>query len=260
MDVTSLAFRTDLRLLELAGSEIDDRGTHLVVRTPANPTYHWGNFLLLARPPHPGGAREVMAVFDSEFPTARHRSIGIDGTVAHDVTEFVEAGMEASVGAVMTAAAVVEPPRPASGATYRPLVSDDDWEQRVALTVAANPRDDRAGLLPFARGKVAQEKALTDQGLGARWGAFEQDTLVSTAGLFRTDATTARFQAVETHPDARRRGYAGTLVHRLAVHGLEELGATTLVMVADPDADAIRVYRSVGFEVTEHATEVSQVL
>ena len=260
MDVTSLAFRTDLRLLELAGSEIDDRGTHLVVRTPDNPTYHWGNFLLLARPPYPGGAREVMAAFDAEHPTARHRAIGIDGTEPHDVAEFVEAGMEATVGAAMTASSVVEPPRPAHGATYRPLVSDDDWDKRVALTVAVNPRDDRSGLVAFARGKVAQEKALADQGLGARWGAFEQDTLVATAGLFRTDGTTARFQSVETHPDARRRGYAGTLVHRLARHGLEELGATTLVMVADPEAEAIRVYRSLGFEVTERVTELSQVL
>ena len=47
MDIRSLGFRTDLRLLEMTGSEIEDRGTHLVIRTPANPTYFWGNFLLL---------------------------------------------------------------------------------------------------------------------------------------------------------------------------------------------------------------------
>ena len=47
MDIRSLGFRTDLRLLEMTGSVIEDRGTHLVVRTPANPTYFWGNFLLL---------------------------------------------------------------------------------------------------------------------------------------------------------------------------------------------------------------------
>ena len=38
MDV-SLGFRTDLALLALGGSEIEDRGRHGVVRTPANPTY-----------------------------------------------------------------------------------------------------------------------------------------------------------------------------------------------------------------------------
>ncbi len=258
MHVRSLAFRTDLRLLELAGSEIDDRGTHLVIRTPANPTYFWGNFLLLAQPPHPGGAREVIAAFETEFPKAQHRAIGVDGTERHDVDEFVAAGMTADIGVAMTAGSVVEPARPADSATYRPLESDDDWEQRVALTIATNPGDHPERLEKFARGKVEQEKTLTEQGYGARWGAFEQDTLVSTAGLFRTDDTTARFQSVETHPDARRRGYAGTLVHRLATHGLTDLGASTLVMVADPEDGAIRIYRALGFEVTEHVTELSR--
>ena len=258
MHLRSLAFRTDVRLLELAGSEIDDRGTHLVVRTPANPTYHWGNFLLLAQPPHPGGAREVVAAFAAEFPDAAHCSIGIDGTEPHDVSEFVTAEMTAEIGVAMTATSVVEPARPASSATYRPLVSDDDWERRVALSVAVNEGQHLGDVAAFARGKVVQEKALAEQGLGARWGAFETDTLVSTAGLFRTDDATARFQSVETHPDARRRGYAGTLVHRLATHGLTDLGATTLVMVADPEDEAIRVYRALGFEVAEHVTELSR--
>lgn len=258
MQPSSLAFRTDVRLLELAGSEVEDRGTHLVVRTPANPTYFWGNFLLLARPPYPGGAREVMAAFDAEFPTARHRAIGIDGTQPHDVAEFVDAGMTADVGVAMTATSVVPPARPADAATYRPLESDDDWEQRIALTVAVNEGDHPGPLREFARGKVEQEKHLAREGYGERWGAFEGDRLVATAGLFRVDDTLARFQSVETHPDARRRGYAGTLVHRLATHGLTDLGATTLVMVADPEAEAIRIYRSLGFEVTEHVTELTQ--
>ena len=36
MDVRSLGFRTDLALLTASGSVIEDRGTHLVIRTPAN--------------------------------------------------------------------------------------------------------------------------------------------------------------------------------------------------------------------------------
>ena len=56
MDIRSLGFRTDLRLLEMTGSEIEDRGTHLVIRTPSNPTYFWGNFLLLKQRPFPGAS------------------------------------------------------------------------------------------------------------------------------------------------------------------------------------------------------------
>ena len=70
-------------------------------------------------------------------------------------------------------------------------------------------------------------------------------------GLVAASPGLARFQSVETHPDARGRGLAGTLVHHVSRYGFGELGATTLVMVADPDYSAIRLYRSVGFSDSE---------
>jgi ribosomal protein S18 acetylase RimI-like enzyme len=66
-------------------------------------------------------------------------------------------------------------------------------------------------------------------------------------GLFRASEGLARFQFVETHPEARRRGLAGTLVHHVSRFGFGELEAHTLVMVADPTHPAIRLYRSLGF-------------
>ena len=44
---------------------------------------------------------------------------------------------------------------------------------------------------------------------------------------------------------------AGTLVHEISRFGFADLEAETLVMVADPEYLAIRVYRSVGFADTE---------
>jgi predicted GNAT family acetyltransferase len=70
-------------------------------------------------------------------------------------------------------------------------------------------------------------------------------------GLFRAGSGLARFQSVETRPEARGRGLAGTLVHHVSGYGFAELEARTLVMVADPAYLAIRVYRSVGFAETE---------
>jgi hypothetical protein len=40
-------------------------------------------------------------------------------------------------------------------------------------------------------------------------------------------------------------------VHHASRYGFDELGARTLVMVADPDYLAVRVYRSVGFADSE---------
>jgi predicted GNAT family acetyltransferase len=77
-------------------------------------------------------------------------------------------------------------------------------------------------------------------------------------GLVDAGDRLARFQSVETHPGHRGQGIAGTLVHRVAAYGFDEIGARTLVMVADPDYLAIRVYRSVGFADTETQTLLEQ--
>jgi hypothetical protein len=47
MNVKSLGYRTDLIFPTFDG-EIIDRGDYLVIRTPKNPTFYWGNFLLFA--------------------------------------------------------------------------------------------------------------------------------------------------------------------------------------------------------------------
>ena len=72
-----------------------------------------------------------------------------------------------------------------------------------------------------------------------------------TISAFSDGSGIARYQNVETHPAWRRKGLAGTLVWRTGRWALAELAARTLVIVADPGASAIRVYRSVGFADTE---------
>jgi hypothetical protein len=47
-------------------------------------------------------------------------------------------------------------------------------------------------------------------------------------------------------------------VHRVSRYGFEELGAQTLVMVADPAYPAIRIYRSVGFTDTERQLQAER--
>ena len=257
MDIRSLGFRTDLRLLEMTGSEIEDRGTHLVVRTPGNPTYFWGNFLLLRELPFPGGEREVIGAFWTEFPLAEHVSIGVDGT--DDLTEalqpFVAAGMEVDSGTVLTTGTLVAPRPVAEGVVVRPLESDEDWEGRARLSHHLWSQTDETTFMTYARRKNAQERGLVARGLGQRYGAFVGDELVSTAGIFVTHAGIARYQSVETHPDHRRQGLAAAVVHAAGEHALATYGIEVLVIAADTDGDAIRIYRSLGFtDVERHNT------
>jgi GNAT superfamily N-acetyltransferase len=253
MDIRSLGFRTDLRLLEMTGSVIEERGTHLVVRTPANPTYFWGNFLLLRQLPFPGGEREVVGAFHTEFPQAEHVAIGIDST--EDLTEqlapFVEAGLEIDCGIVLTTGTLVAPRPVADDVVVRPLESDDDWEGRARLAHHLWSKTDEATFMTYARRKSEQERALVARGLGRRYGAFVGDELVSTAAVFVTHAGIARYQTVETHPDHRRRGLAAAVVHAAGEHALTTYGIEVLVIAADADGDAIRIYRRLGFVDTE---------
>ena len=71
--------------------------------------------------------------------------------------------------------------------------------------------------------------------------------LVSQLGVISGPDRVARYQDVGTHPAARRRGLAGTLVCHAGQYAFDHLGASTLVIVADPQEGAIRVYRAAGF-------------
>lgn len=250
-EIRSLGYRSDLALLGYGGSEVEDCGTHLVVRSPHNPRFWWGNFLLLRRMPSVDEIPWWLDEFAYRLPQAEHRAFGIDVTAgdAANLAPLTAAGLSPDVSVVMTATAVQEPAHPAGEAAYRPLQSDDDWEQQVGLSmVGEGPGSDDG---EFATARADADRKLVRQGCGAWWGAFLGGRLVSSMGLFAASEGLARFQSVTTHPDARGRGLAGTLVHRVGRYGLEELGARTLVMVADPEYAAIRLYRALGFTDSE---------
>jgi ribosomal protein S18 acetylase RimI-like enzyme len=260
VDVRSLAFRSDLALLAMTGTEIEDRGDHLVVRTPRNPAFWWGNFLLVSHVPRADDTDGWLDRFAAEFPTAEHVAIGFDGVDGRleDLAAFGDRGLRCEASSVMCASAVHEPPRPNREATYRELRSDEDWAQSIELRVICRDEREEANFLDFATRKVESNRALVDAGHGAWFGAFVDGVLVTQMGLFSASPGLARFQTVETHPDYRGRGLAGTLVHQVSQYGFSELKAHTLVMVADPDYLAIRVYRSVGFTDSERQLQAER--
>src|ERR1700733_2474747 len=115
-----------IRVLE--GSQVTDRGTYVVIRTPQNPDYWWGNFLLLRSMPE--RADPWLESFAAEFPGSRHLTLGVDVNDATDAAPL--AGMRVQLLTVLTAGSLREPPFPHRSAVVRPLAGDDDW-QRAAL-------------------------------------------------------------------------------------------------------------------------------
>lgn len=242
----SLAWRTDVALRAYAGGEVEDRGDHLIVRTPANPTFYWGNFLLLAAPPSTASVEHWLAVFEDAFPEAQHRTFGVDGCrgTLDDLGGFRAAGLGVEVSTVLTTHALAAAPPSVDGAVVRPLSDDRDWEQQVELSMS-DP--DLAGGREFATRRARAERGLVEDGHGVWWGAFVDDVLAASLGVFVASTGLARYQGVQTHPAYRRRGLCTALVHAAGRHALAELGARRLLIVADPDDDAVRVYRRAGF-------------
>jgi ribosomal protein S18 acetylase RimI-like enzyme len=254
--VESLGYRTDLMLRKLEGGSITDMGGYLVITSPAQPDFWWGNFLLVPESAVRDDASIWISRFAEAFPGAGHVAIGIDSTrtTGADAAAFLGAGLKPELSTVMTATSLREPPHPNRAAQCRRLDGDDDWRQAIELRLACNDVGGYPGGGDFDRRRVEQMRRLAEAGHGAFFGAFQAGRLV----VFSDGSGTARYQSVETHPAARRQGLAGTLVYLAGKHALEKLAASVLVIVADPGYTAIRIYRSVGFADRETQLELQR--
>jgi hypothetical protein len=138
VQVASLGYSTDLMILRLQGSVVQVGSDHLVVRTPANPGYHWGNFVLAGQSWLDRPLADLVGVFHAEHPEAGHLAIGVDGVDGrvwgHD--ELGECGLEVERSVVMTATAVRAPLHPNTDAVCRVLASNADWAAAVDLHAA----------------------------------------------------------------------------------------------------------------------------
>jgi hypothetical protein len=169
---------------------------------------------------------------------------------AGELGELEAAGFTIDRSVVLTAERVHPPPRPNREVRLHAVESDRDWARVEALQVATSVTIFGPSCESWARRMVKSHRRLVESGRG-RWFAatarLGQDTaLVCDLGVF-VHGGVGRFQAVETHPEHRRRGICGTLVHHASEVAFAELGARQLVIAADPDQEAIRIYRSVGY-------------
>jgi ribosomal protein S18 acetylase RimI-like enzyme len=257
--ISSLGFRTDLAIRRLGGSTIELRDEFAVVKTPSNPGYWWGNFILLAAPVAAGSGQALRERFAAEFPAADHMAIGVDGTEGEtgDRSTIDALGLAVEIDAVLTAERL-RTPRPTAGDPLcRPLRGDDDWTQALTLRRACHDPAETPQDRDFQERTIAQARDICARGHGSWFGAFIDGRLVSSLGLIRTDPATARYQTVETHPDHRRQGLAGRLIYESSLYASERLGTSRLVIVADPDYHAIELYGRLGFTVVEQQAQLA---
>ena len=256
MEVHSLGYRTDLIFPKFDG-EIIDRGAYLVILTPSNPTFYWGNFLLFPNPPGKDDFGNWKRIFAEEIDSrlnVEHMAFGWDSVEGQlgEVKPFLDEGFNLNQSVVLDTHQVKIPPKYNREVMIRPITEDWEWEQAIQNQIACRPPEfSLQGYQVFKRGQMERYRQMTRAGLGVWVGAFLEKQLVADLGVFVTDKI-GRFQQVETHPEYRRRGICGTLVYRASCYALEHMGVNTLVMVADENYHAAKIYESIGFKPKEH--------
>ena len=256
MEVQSLGYRTDLIFPKFDG-QILDRGDYLVILTPTNPTYYWGNFLLFTNPPNDGDLENWKAIFSKEIGSriqAEHFTFGWDTILGElgEIKPFLDAGFDLDQSVVLSTQQVTIPSKYNQEVVIRPLTEDWEWEQATQNQIACRELEHTLeDFQVFKRDQMKRYRQMVNAGLGLWFGAFLEMQLVADLGVFAAEGL-GRFQQVGTHPEYRRRGICGALVYQASCYSLEHLKTKTLVMVADENYHAAKIYESVGFQPKEH--------
>ncbi|MCX6118955.1 MAG: GNAT family N-acetyltransferase [Proteobacteria bacterium] len=250
MKIDSLGIKTDLIFAYFSGI-VTERDDYWVVKTPSNPGYHWGNFLIFKNPPQHGDCDRWPQIFRQEFSDIEginHVAFTWDAPVPGQCIDSFEArGFELETNKILTATMVQKPMKFNLEVEVKTIQSNDEWESVILEQLTMNDNYEPAGFETFKRAQAANYRKMSEAGLGNWFGAYLDGRLVADLGVFYKDDI-ARFQNVVTHPDFRRRGICGRLVFEAASYALVRFGVKNLVMVADEDYHAAAIYESVGFE------------
>ncbi len=266
----SFVWATDVDTLPL-DRVVERRDGYVVIRSPGNPTFYWGNLLLFDRAPRTGDGARWEELFEREFadePRVGHHTFAWDETggvsgAASD--EFVarDYRLDESVGLIADAGRVQAHPRENREVAVRALDSAvgadaELWEAVLELQVASrDDGHDEESYRTFARARLDDRRALFRLGRGAWYVAIDPESgeVAASCGIVVT-AGRGRFQVVDTALAFRRRGICSRLVVEAARHSAEAHGAERFVIVADLGYHALGLYESLGFERREHVVGV----
>lgn len=250
--IRSLAVASDLMVMEGA-AQIEDLGTHKIIRTPAEPTFWFGNFVLFDDCPDDPAPQ--VAAFDAAFPKARHKVIMWDDphmTEGKGHAALQELGFEIERCDVLTLTHPFVPNALPDGLILRRITTPEEWAQVIALQTATGLEEghDPASHPPYVAARFDTIRAQEDTTQSAWFGVFDGDLLVADMGIM-VDARVARYRSVETRASHRGKGICPALVVAVGEWALSHHSKATPVIVAEADSTAGRIYRRCGFAQTE---------
>ncbi|MDA7518320.1 GNAT family N-acetyltransferase [bacterium] len=245
----NLGYHTDAIFHRLDG-EIIDRGEYHLIRTPSNPTYYWGNYLLFKSEPKEGSFGDWMNIHKNEFgPTPEHIAIGWDSLEKGEFSEFEANGFRLSEDVVLSLREAPNEVQANPDLVARKFTKDSDWQSSVEEQIAGCPAE-----IPvedyriFITDQMNNHRRKQENGHGNYWGAFLNDELVGDMGIFfDQEEKIARFQSVTTVAAYRRKRVCSTLLAQVIKSTFAEEQIDQLVIAAEHGSIAESIYRSFGF-------------
>ena len=244
------------------GAIVIERDDCIVVRTPENPNFYWGNFLLLPQAPADGELAFWLQRFDDEIaaqqPGSDHVAIGINAPPARiELPGWAAAGLQLHDSAVLRIDATTpRAPVPAPRGEVRFAVIDleRDAEALVELDCADPHGFEPRAYAEYRRRQLRRYAQMAHEGAAAWFGLWCDGVLAAECGLMRAGPTgrIGRFQHVMTHPQYRRRGLCTALIDSVSTWGFQQWRLESAVMCADPDDVAIGIYQSLGYRRIAH--------
>ena len=250
MKINSLGIKTDLMFLK-QNAMVEDRGDYILVRSPDNPEFFWGNFLIFPEPPQKGDFKQWQRHFENEFAKVdgiEHMTFEWDhSSRAPQLDEFRQNGFEYEETVVLVAKDGLHPMYENHEISMMRVETNETWHQLVEFQIEVNPDGyPEDSLRPFVKKRFQDYRDYSEAGLGHWYAAFLDGKMVADLGLYSENGV-ARYQNIKTHRDYRKQGIAQTLMHFAA----SDLGADYFVIQAEDHGPAINMYQSIGFEALE---------
>lgn len=248
----NLASRTDAIFLKRDGF-LEEHSDYWVIRTPDNPTFWFGNYILFKKAPGLGDLARWREIHDTVFDgSLNHMVLGWDEPALGETQQFVDAGLVATHGIALSLHTPPQNTRTNPNLVVRRLQGQSEWDAMTRqqydadLQDFAYPGDDGV----FRASQMAAAKRMADDGQGDWWGAFLDDQLVGGMGLFFDEARTiGRFQYVTTAITHRRQRVCTTILDHVVRDAFDRIKPEVLVICtgAEDDNPASPAYRNFGF-------------
>lgn len=255
MKIKSLGRETDLIFARFAGDVID-KGDYTLVQTKNNPGYHWGNFIIFSQAPKENSLHQWKSLFDREFNYYKepHHYVFTWDTEKDEsgkYDDFIEDGFEFDRAVVLTSSKLNPPKFFNQDIIIKRIETEIEWNSVLELQVlCADEKYVNEYYLDFKKAQMRNYQKMVKAEMGHWYGAFLDNKLVGDLGIFH-NGEIARYQNVGTHPDFRKKGICGSLVYQAGLIAQKDYKINSLVMEADPEYHAARIYESVGFKPTE---------